>query len=89
MADYLVDERSIRAYMDEVLSMNDPAHFAIALGTVARARGMSKIAKKTGMSRESLYKALSSEGNPEFGTVVRVMKAIGLRFTVTNSTHGK
>lgn len=87
-ADALVSKRAIKAYMDEVLSMNDPAHFAIALGTVARARGMTKVAKKAGLSRESLYKALSSEGNPEFATVVRVMTALGLQFSVT-SVHNR
>ena len=54
-----------------------------ALGTVARARGMSQIAKETGLSRESLYKALSADVNPEFSTVIRVMWALGLRFSVT------
>jgi len=87
-AEALVSEEAIDAYMDEVLSMNDPAMFADALGTIARVRGMSKVAKKAGLSRESLYKALSSEGNPEFGTILRVMNALGLKFSVTTtSTH--
>ena len=52
-----------------------------------RARGMSKIAKKAGLSRESLYKALSKEGNPEFGTIIRVMHALGLKFSVMESVQ--
>jgi probable addiction module antidote protein len=72
--------------MDEALKTDDPAFIAMALGTIARARGMSKIAKKTGLSRESLYKALSTDGNPEFGTIIRVMQALGLKFCIT-ATH--
>jgi probable addiction module antidote protein len=62
---------------------DDPAFIAKALGTIARARGMAQIARKAGLSRESLYKALSTEGNPEFGTVIRVMQALGLKFSIT------
>lgn len=87
-AEALVSEEAIEAYLDEAFKTDDPAFFAVALGTVARARGMSKVAKKAGLSRESLYKALSSEGNPEFGTILRVMSALGLRFTVTSSPNG-
>jgi probable addiction module antidote protein len=82
-AEYLTNNDAIHAYMEEALETNDPALIAKALGTVARARGMSQIAKKAGLSRESLYKALSTEGNPEFGTVIRVMHALGLKFSVT------
>ena len=60
-----------------------------ALGVVARARGMSHIAKEAGLGRESLYKALSSDGNPEFATVLRVLKALGLRlFTLRRGSSG-
>lgn len=82
-AEYLVSRESINAYMEEALETEDPAFIAEALGTIARARGMSRIAKKAGLSRESLYKALSSEGNPEFGTIIRVMRALGLKFSIT------
>ena len=84
-AEYLDSAEAIEAYMEEVVATEDPAFIAKALGTVARARGMSQIAKKAGLSRESLYKALSADGNPEFGTVVRVMHALGLKFSVTAS----
>jgi probable addiction module antidote protein len=82
-AEYLDSKEAINAYMEEALETDDPAFIAKALGTVARARGMSKIAKKAGLSRESLYKALSTEGNPEFGTIIRVMHALGLKFSIT------
>ncbi len=85
-AEYLSSDEAIGAYMEEALETSDPAFIAHALGTVARARGMSKVARKAGLSRESLYKALGPEGNPEFGTVIRVMQALGLRFSIT-PTH--
>ena len=82
-AEYLDSDDAISAYVEEALATEDPAFIARALGTVARARGMGQIAKKAGLSRESLYKALSAEGNPEFGTVIRVMHALGLKFSVS------
>jgi probable addiction module antidote protein len=82
-AEYLDSDEAINAYLEEALETDDPAFITQALGTVARAHGMSQIAKETGLSRESLYKALSAEGNPEFSTVIRVMQALGLRFSVT------
>ena len=82
-AEYLDSGEAISAYLEEALETDDPTFITQALGTVARARGMSQIAKETGVSRESLYKALSAEGNPEFSTVIRVMQALGLRFSVT------
>ncbi len=87
-AEYLDSREAINAYMEEAMETDDPAFIAKALGTIARARGMSQIAKKAGLSRESLYKALSTEGNPEFATVIRVMQALGLRLSVT-ATHGR
>src|ERR1700692_408146 len=82
-AEYLDSIDAINAYMEEALETDDPAFIAKALGTIARARGMSRIAKKAGLSRESLYKALSTEGNPEFATIIRVMQALGLKFSIT------
>jgi|SRR5579872_1017632 len=87
-AEYLDSGEAINAYMEEALDTNDPAFIAKALGTIARARGMSEIAKKAGLSRESLYKALSTDGNPEFGTIIRVMHALGLKFSITG-THAR
>jgi probable addiction module antidote protein len=85
-AEYLDSDDAISAYIEEAMETDDPAFIAHALGTIARARGMSKIAKKAGLSRESLYKALGPDGNPEFGTVIRVMHALVLKFSVT-ATH--
>lgn len=82
-AAYLDSAEALEAYMEEALATEDPAFIARALGTLARARGMSQIAQEAGVSRESLYKALSGEGNPAFGTVMRVMRAVGLKLSVT------
>jgi probable addiction module antidote protein len=82
-AAYLDNDEAVSTYMEEALATEDAAFIARALGVVARARGMAAIARKTGLSRESLYKTLSAEGNPEFRTIMRVLRALGLRFTVT------
>jgi len=65
------------------LEEDDPALVAAALGDIARAKGMGELAKQTGLGRESLYKALSPEGNPELATVLKVLKALGLRLHAT------
>jgi len=67
----------LQACMDE--AGDDAAFIARALGNIARAKGMSQLAKDTGLGRESLYKALSGEGNPSFGTILKVMHALGLK----------
>ena len=81
-ADYLDSPETINAYLDEALDTGDAAFIAHALGTVARAKGMAKVARKSKLSRESLYKALSAEGNPEFATILKVMKALNVKLTV-------
>jgi probable addiction module antidote protein len=81
-AEYLETDEDLAGYMTEALATGDKALITHALGVIARARGMSRIAQQTGLSRESLYRALSAEGNPEFATVLRIMEAIGLRLTV-------
>lgn len=80
-ADYLKTEEDIAAYLEAVMDegADDARLIAAALGDVARARGMVQLAKDTGLTREGLYKALSADGNPSFDTVLRVMKALGLR----------
>ena len=78
MANYLHSEAEIAEYLRQVLEDNDPAELAGALGDIARARGMTQLARDTGMGRESLYKALSGEGNPSFATILKVMSALGL-----------
>lgn len=67
----------LQACMEE--AGDDAAFIAAALGDIARARGMSQLAKDTGLGRESLYKALSGEGNPSFGTILKVMHALGIK----------
>ncbi len=82
-ADYLKTEDDIAAYMEAVMEEggDNPAYILRALGVVARARNMSKLAREAEMSREGLYKALSGEGNPSFATVMKVAHALGLRLT--------
>jgi|SRR5579872_2926360 len=85
-ADYLETDEDIAGYLTEALATHDTAVITRALGAVARARGMTRIARETGLSRESLYRALSAEGNPEFATVLRIIEAIGLRLAVEPSS---
>jgi probable addiction module antidote protein len=80
---YLDSDEAIAAYIEAALGEDDPALLAAALGDVARAKGMTQIARETGLGRESLYKALSAEGNPEFGTVQKVVRSLGLKFHVS------
>ena len=81
-ADYLKSEADMVAYLEACLeeAPEDPAFLAEALGTIARAHGMPDVAKRTGLTREGLYKALSRNGNPRLGTVLKVMRALGLKF---------
>lgn len=80
-ADYLDSEARQRAYIAAALETGDPDFVRDALGVVARARGMAEIAKTAGLNRESLYKALGETGNPEFATVMRILRAMGLTLT--------
>ena len=81
-AEHLKTEEDVALYIEAVLEDGDPALLRDAIGVVARARGMTQVARETGLSRESLYKALSAEGNPGFDTISRVLKALGLQLTV-------
>src|SRR5450759_879663 len=80
---YLETDEDIAAYLDAAREEDDPALLAAALGDVARAKGMTVIARETGLGRESLYKALSAGGNPEFGTVMKVVRSLGLKLHAT------
>lgn len=80
--DYLQDEQAIADYLAVVLEENDMNAFLEALGTVAKARSMSQVAQQTGLNRESLYKALNTDGSPKFDTIAKVVQALGLRLTV-------
>jgi probable addiction module antidote protein len=82
-AEHLASEEDMAAYLEAALEEGDAALFAAALGDVARAKGMTEIARQTGLGRESLYKALSPEGNPEFATVLKVLRSLGLKLHAT------
>lgn len=87
-ADYLdTPERQV-AYIAAALESGDADFVRDALGLVARARGMSEVAKKAGLNRESLYKALGETGNPEFGTIMRIVGALGLTLSVSAVASG-
>jgi len=76
---------AIAEYMDAVLEANEPALLLLALGDVARAKGMAQVAKDAGLGRESLYKALAPGAKPRFETVMKVAKAMGLKFTMSQA----
>ncbi len=81
-AEFLTDDETIAAYLTEALEGDDPRSIAKALGAVARARGgMAQLARETGIAREALYRALSETGNPELGTALKVMHALGVHLT--------
>jgi probable addiction module antidote protein len=79
VADHLDSPDAIAAYLEAVFEDGNPALVAAALGDVARARGMTKIAREAGLTRASLYKALSADGRPEFATVMKVLSALGFK----------
>ena len=81
-ADFLDDAEMIADYLEVTLEDGDPALIAKALGSIARSKGMTEIAKKTGITREGLYKALSGDGDPKLSTFLGVIKSLGLRLTV-------
>jgi probable addiction module antidote protein len=78
-AEHLKTEQDMVAYLEAALEEQDPALIAAALGDIARAKGMTQTARKAGLGRESLYKALSPTGNPEFATILKVISALGLQ----------
>jgi len=83
VAEHLETKEDMAAYLEAALEDGDPTLVAAALGDIARAKGMADIARETGLGRESLYKALSPEGNPKFTTVLKVVRALGLRLRAT------
>ena len=82
VANYLNDEEDMTEYMRQVLEEGDPAELGAALGAIARARGMSNLARDTGLSREGLYKSLSGERAPSTDTLFKVLKALGFKLTL-------
>jgi probable addiction module antidote protein len=81
-ARHLKTEEDIFYYLEAAMEGNDPRHIARALGDVARSKGMTEIAKKTGLGRQALYTALSENGNPTLETLTSVLGALGLELTV-------
>ena len=85
-AEYLETEEQIIAYLDDIFQSGDPGLIVTAIGDVARARGMSKIADGTNRGRESLYKSLSQGGNPSFETIIKVLSSLGFRLQPAPAT---
>lgn len=83
VVEHLETEEDMAAYLEAAFEDGDAQLVAAALGDIARAKGMSQVARDTGLGRESLYKALSADGNPAFGTVLKVVEALGLRLHAT------
>jgi len=84
-AEFLESDEDIIAYLNAALEDGDPALISAALGDIARARGMTKLAKETGITRDGLYKALSPNGNPSFSTILKVVNALGYKFDIVPS----
>jgi len=82
MTEHLDSDQAIAEYLTIVLEDGDPALLAAALGDIARARGMTEIAKASGLTREALYKALRPNASPRFDTIAKVCKALGVKLTV-------
>lgn len=82
VADYLTSDDRVAAYIELAMEEGDPKAIATALGNVARARGMTQLAKDTGLTREALYRALAPDGNPTLATLAAVLDAMGLRMRV-------
>lgn len=80
-ADFLDSVDAIAAYLEAAFEDGDPAVITHALGVVARAKGMTRLARESGVTREALYKALTAEGDPKLSTFVGVLKALGIRLT--------
>jgi probable addiction module antidote protein len=88
VTDYLDTEERIALFLEAVFEDGDPAAISAAIGEVARARGMTNVARDAGLSRENLYKTLNESGNPEFSTILKVIKALGFNLTVAPQKPG-
>jgi probable addiction module antidote protein len=80
-AEYLDDPKEMAAYLESALETGDTDFILASIGVVARAKGMTRIAEETGLSRQALYRALNTGGNPEFGAVIKVLAALGVTLT--------
>ena len=86
MAEYLKTDEDVANYLTLVLEENDPAELTHALGTIARARGMTEVARASGLTREALYKALRPTSHPRFDTIARVCTALGVKLVAQVAT---
>ena len=86
-AEHLETEEDMAAYLNVALEEGDLSLIMAALGDIARARRMAMVAQESGLGRESLYKSLSADGNPEFGTVLKVLHALGLQLQASATTR--
>ncbi|WP_312074104.1 addiction module antidote protein [Atlantibacter sp.] len=84
-ASALINDDEIAVFMADALETGDAAYIAKAIGVVARAKGMARIASETGLSREQLYRSFSDQGNPTLKTTLSVMKALGIELTTKRS----
>ncbi|MGB3180548.1 MAG: addiction module antidote protein [Cyclobacteriaceae bacterium] len=85
IAEYLDDDAMVAEYLNTVLEEGETHDLIPALGHIAKARGMTKIAEETGMSRPSLYKALSQGSKPQFDTILKVLRAVGVNLSIVSS----
>jgi probable addiction module antidote protein len=81
-SEFLDSDEAIAAYLNAAFEDGDPGFIAASIGHVAKAKGMSQIARETGLSRENLYRALGDGGNPELSTMTKVMRALGMRIQI-------
>ncbi len=88
-AEHIRDDDDVAAYIEAALEEGDHRVLAAVLGDIARAKGMTQVARDAGLGRESLYKSLSPDGNPEFSTVLRVLKALGIRLRASVVDDGQ
>ncbi len=82
-AEFLETKEDMSAYLNAALEDGDPVLLSVALGDIARAQGMTQLAKETGVTRDGLYKALSPTGNPSFATIKKVLDALGMKIKIT------
>jgi probable addiction module antidote protein len=85
VSEHLDSEEAIAAYLNAAIEDGDTALIQAALGDIAKAKGMSQIARESGMGRQSLYKSLNENGNPSFTTIINVAKALGMKLTFTTA----
>ena len=83
VVDFLDSDEAMIEYLNVALETNDPKYFTKALGNVARAKGMSSISDASGLGRQSLYRALSDEGNPRIDTLFKVLETLNVRLAIT------